>query len=78
MGNPTRNELLAEYYLRAACIAAVWVDATGYVGAEDVPSIEIDPDRTVYCCERSDVHSPWPVRYAEAREAAMLEVWAQG
>jgi hypothetical protein len=27
MGKPTRNELLAEYYLRAAGIAAVWIDA---------------------------------------------------
>jgi len=31
---PMRNELLAEYYLRAAGIAAVWVDATGHVGAQ--------------------------------------------
>src|SRR5258708_38914288 len=52
MGKPTRNELLAEYYLRAAGVAAVWIDASGHVGAQDVASIENEPDRTVYCCER--------------------------
>jgi hypothetical protein len=52
MGKATRNELLAEYYLRAAGVAAVWIDATGRVGAQDVASIEIDPDCIVYCCER--------------------------
>jgi hypothetical protein len=53
MGKPTRNELLAEYYLRAAGVAAaVWIDATGHVGAQDVASIENEPDRIVYCCER--------------------------
>jgi hypothetical protein len=52
MGKPTRNEQLAEYYLRAAGVAAVWIDAEGHVGAQDVASAEIDPDRIVYCCER--------------------------
>jgi hypothetical protein len=52
MGKPTRNELLAEYYLRAAGVAAVWIDATGHVGAQDVASIEHEPDRVIYCCER--------------------------
>ena len=33
MGKPTRNELLAEYYLRASGVAAVWIDAEGHVGA---------------------------------------------
>jgi hypothetical protein len=42
MGKPTRNELLAKYYLRAAGVAAVWIDATGHVGARDV---EIETDR---------------------------------
>jgi hypothetical protein len=52
MGKPTRNEQLAEYYRRAAGVAAVWIDAEGHVGAQDVASIEIDQDRTAYCCER--------------------------
>lgn len=52
MGKPMRNELLAEYCLRAAGVAAVWIDATGHVGAQEVASIEDEPDRIVYCCER--------------------------
>jgi hypothetical protein len=52
MGKPTRNELLAEYYLRAAGVAAVWIDAAGHVGAQDVASIGIKPDRLVYCRAR--------------------------
>ena len=45
--NSSRNTTL-----RAACVAAVWIDASGHVGAQDVASIENEPDRTVYCCER--------------------------
>jgi hypothetical protein len=52
MGMPTRNKLLAENYLRAAGVAAVWIDADGHVGAQDVASIENEPGRIVYCCER--------------------------
>jgi hypothetical protein len=52
MGKPTRNELLAEYYLRAAGVAAVWIDAEGHGGAQDVASIENEPGRSVICCER--------------------------
>jgi hypothetical protein len=52
MGKPTRNELLAKYYFCGAGIAAVWIDAAGHVGAQDIASVEIDPDRILYCCER--------------------------
>jgi hypothetical protein len=52
MGKPTRNEQLAEYYLRAAGVAAVWIGADGHVGAEDVAAVTEDPARTVYCCTR--------------------------
>jgi hypothetical protein len=52
MGTPTRNELLAEYYLRAAGVAAVWIGVTGHVGVQDVASMENEPDRIVYCCKR--------------------------
>jgi len=45
MGKPTRNELLAEYYFCGAGVASVWIDAAGHVGAQDVASVEIDPDR---------------------------------
>src|SRR3979411_994481 len=60
MGKPTRNELLAEYYLRAAGVAAVWIDGAGHVGAQDVASIENEPGRIVYCCK----HGPhWVLAY---------------
>lgn len=52
MGKSARNEILAEYYLRAAGVAAVWIDPDGHVGAQDVVSIDIQPGRIVYCCER--------------------------
>jgi hypothetical protein len=52
MRKPTRNEILAEYYLRAAGVAAlwigvaaVWIGADGHVGAQDVASIENKPGR---------------------------------
>jgi hypothetical protein len=35
MGKPTRNDILADY-LRAAGVAAVWINADGHVGAQDV------------------------------------------
>jgi hypothetical protein len=41
MGKPTRDERLAEYYLRSAGVAAGWIDAAGHVGAQDVASIGI-------------------------------------
>jgi hypothetical protein len=72
MGNPTRNELLAEYYLRAAGVAAVWIDATGHVGAQDVASIENDPDRIVYCCERGS-HFVLAYRLYEWKKAVDVE-----
>jgi hypothetical protein len=52
LGKLTRNELFAEYYLRAAGVAAVWIDERGHGGARDVASIENEPDCLVYCCER--------------------------
>jgi hypothetical protein len=70
MGKPTRNELIAEYYLRAAGVAAVWIDKTGHVGAQEVASIEIDPDRIVYCCERGS-HFVLAYRLYEWKKAVM-------
>jgi hypothetical protein len=49
MGKPTRNEQLAE---RRGRRSRGGIDAEGHVGARDVASVDIDPDRTVYCCER--------------------------
>jgi hypothetical protein len=33
---------LAENYLRAAGVAAVWIGATGHVGSQDVASIAVE------------------------------------
>jgi hypothetical protein len=33
---------LAKYYLRAGSVAAVWIGATGHVGAQDVASIAFE------------------------------------
>jgi hypothetical protein len=72
MGKPTRNELLAEYYLRAAGVAAVWIDADGHVGAQDVASIENEPGRIVYCCERG-VHFTLAYRLYEWKKAVIAD-----
>jgi hypothetical protein len=56
MSKPTRNELLAEYYLRAAGVAALWIDADGNVGAQDVAKIEAEAAQVVYCCPPAVFH----------------------
>jgi hypothetical protein len=68
MGKLSRDELLAEYYLRATGVAAVWIDEDGHVGAQDVASIEIDPGRIVYCCLRG-VHFTLAYRLYEWKKA---------
>jgi hypothetical protein len=72
MGKPTRNELLAEYYLRAAGVAAAWIDAEGHVGAQDVASIENEPGRIVYCCERGS-HFVLAYRLYEWKKAVIVD-----
>ena len=52
MGKSHRNELLARRYLRAAGVAAVWIEAEGHVGAQDVAKIEAEAGHAVYCCPR--------------------------
>jgi hypothetical protein len=52
MGRSTRNEFLAKHYLRAAGVAAVWIDADGHVGAQDIAKLEAEAGHTVYCCAR--------------------------
>ncbi|MDR3401933.1 MAG: hypothetical protein P4L99_05475 [Chthoniobacter sp.] len=48
-----RNQDLAGYYLRAAGVAAVWIDADGCIGAQDVAPLALDePQRIAYCCDR--------------------------
>ncbi len=48
----TRNEQLAEYFMRAAGIASVWIDPDGHVGSADVVRIEREAGQVVYCCGR--------------------------
>jgi hypothetical protein len=38
---PNRNELLANHYLRVAGIAAVYVDADGTIGTQNIVGVEI-------------------------------------
>jgi hypothetical protein len=47
---PTRNELLAEHFLKAAGIATVYVDATGAIGAVDVVGIDAPSGWVLLCC----------------------------
>ncbi len=72
MGKRTRNDILAEYYLRAAGVAAVWIDADGHVGAQDVASADMDPDRIVYCCARG-THFVLAYRLFEWKKAVQVD-----
>ena len=50
----TRNEVLADYYLKAAGIAAIAIDFSGEILTQDVVGLEADRSRIVYCCTRGD------------------------
>ncbi|WP_316172115.1 MULTISPECIES: hypothetical protein [unclassified Bradyrhizobium] len=52
VGKGTRNEQLAEYFMRAAGIASVWIDPDGHVGSADVARIGREAGQIVYCCGR--------------------------
>jgi hypothetical protein len=45
-----QDDLLAEYYLRAAGVAAVWIDADGDMGAQDTATVMMPTGRIAYCC----------------------------
>jgi hypothetical protein len=47
---PTRNELLAEHFLRVAGIAAVFVDDAGAIGTIDVVGIDAPSGWMLLCC----------------------------
>lgn len=52
MGTLTRNEQLAEYYLRAAGVAAVWIDPDGCIGAQENATFSLPDGRLAFCCPR--------------------------
>ncbi|WP_315768263.1 hypothetical protein [Bradyrhizobium sp. SZCCHNR2012] len=52
VGTGTRTEQLADYFLRAAGIAAVWIDPDGHVGSADVARVGREERQIVYCCGR--------------------------
>ncbi|TQF28861.1 hypothetical protein [Bradyrhizobium sp. UNPA324] len=47
-----RDDLLAEYYLKAAGVAAVWIDRDGLIGSEDAARLQLEDGRVAYCCPR--------------------------
>jgi hypothetical protein len=47
---PTRNELLADHFLKSAGIVAVYVDAAGAIGAVDAVGITAPLDCSLLCC----------------------------
>ncbi|WP_315705028.1 MULTISPECIES: hypothetical protein [unclassified Bradyrhizobium] len=52
VGTGTRTEQLADYFLRAAGIAAVWIDPDSHVGSADVARVDHELGQIVYCCGR--------------------------
>lgn len=54
MGRKRDQDDLAEYFLRAAGIAAIWIDEAGHIGAADVATVDEHPGRIAYCCLRGD------------------------
>lgn len=48
----TRTQDLADYYLKAAGVAAIWIDADGFIGAHGAATIEGEPGCITYCCLR--------------------------
>ena len=47
---PTRNELLADHFLKAAGIAAVYVDDAAAIGTVDVVGIDAPSGWVLLCC----------------------------
>ncbi|WP_426413315.1 hypothetical protein [Bradyrhizobium ganzhouense] len=50
MGGRSNQHDLADYYLRAAGIAAIWIDEGGHIGAADVATVDDQRGRIIYCC----------------------------
>lgn len=52
MGQAHDRYRLADYYLNAAGIAAIWIDPDGSIGAHDVARLHLDSESIGYCCAR--------------------------
>jgi hypothetical protein len=66
MGN-CRDDLLADYYLRAAGVAVIWIGPDGFIGADDVARLNLEPGAVGYCC----------LRGAQFILAYRLQIWKQ-
>jgi hypothetical protein len=50
-----RNEHLANVYLRAAGVAAIWIEIDGSIGVQEIADVACARGgRLVYCCHRDD------------------------
>lgn len=47
-----RDHVLADHFLKAAGVAAIWIGVDGYIGADDLARVKSEPGRIVYCCPR--------------------------
>lgn len=47
-----RDQALADHFLKAAGVAAIWIGQDGFIGADDLARVRPEPDRIVYCCPR--------------------------
>ncbi|WP_027553554.1 hypothetical protein [Bradyrhizobium sp. Cp5.3] len=47
-----RDEILTEHYLKAAAVAAVWIDRDGLIGSQDAARFHLEEGRVAYCCPR--------------------------
>jgi hypothetical protein len=53
----TRNELLADHFMKVTGIAAVYADAAGANGAVDAVGIAAPRDRSLLCCAAGRQHA---------------------
>jgi hypothetical protein len=54
---PTRNEILAEHFMKVTGIAAVYADDAGAIGAVEVIGIAAPRDRNLLCCAAGRQHA---------------------
>jgi hypothetical protein len=62
---PSRNELLADHYVRVARIGAVCIDVNGSVELFEIVGVEIPVGLAVLCCSAGEA----------GRIAGLVSVW---